>query len=254
LVLALVCRAGAYGQAGTPAAGETVAVSCSVAVEAFLHDIRDDFRRSSGHDLGISCALAASVLDRINAGGTFDIVILPPAMIDGLAAKGRAASATRTMIGRSPVALAQSAGRPARPTQTVDELRAVLDQSPSIAFARQGLSGVFFTNLLKQWQLTVSFASKLRPRDTGLDVTAAVTRGEADLGVLPMSEIVSVQGLEVAGVFPAALGGFVVMEAAASSDKANRAPVTAFASFLSTPESIAALKKSGFERADAPRR
>jgi molybdate transport system substrate-binding protein len=106
---------------------------------------------------------------------------------------------------------------------------------------------VFFTNLLQQWKLTGSFASKTRPMDDGPSVSGAVARGEADLGVLPVSEIVTVPGVEVAGVFPPELGGVVVMEAAAAAGKVDAPHVKAFVEFLSSPESVAAFKRHGFE-------
>jgi molybdate transport system substrate-binding protein len=224
-------------------------VSCSIAAEAFLRDVQADFQRRTGHAMTISCDLAASVIDRIRGGTTFDVVILTPALIDELAATGRASPGSRRTLGRSPIALAQRSGQPKRSTRTADELRAVLAASPSIAFAKQGVSGVFFLNLLRQWSATDAFASRLRPMDAGTAVSGAVARGEADLGVLPVSEIVSVPGIDVAGVFPPALDAYVVMEVAAAQAAAQTARVKAFMQFLASGDAIASLKRHGFEAA-----
>jgi molybdate transport system substrate-binding protein len=235
-----------------PGARGVVSVACSNAVEAWLNDIRADAQRRLDLDVLISCELAASIAERIRGGGPFDLVILPPALVDELAAAGRVAPASRTMLGRSPVALAQKAGLPTRSTRTVDELRAVLMASPSIAFAKQGVSGVFFTNLLRQWNAMDGFSGKLHPMAAGPAVSASVARGDADLGVLPVSEIVSVPGLAVAAVFPPALDGYVVMEAAAATEKAETPHVRAFMRFLASADAIASLKRHGFETARKP--
>lgn len=253
IALALVSNAGGVNRIRATEPGEAVAVSCSNAVEAFLLAIRDDFQRRTGHDLRIQCGLAAAVLDRVRGGGSFDAIILPPSMIDGLAGAGRVSPVGRRVLGRSPVALAQRAGSAKRSTRTIDELRGVLEASPSIAFANQGVSGQFFMSLLRRWNALDGFATRLRPMDAGPAVSAAVVKGEADLGVLPVSEIVSVPGIEVAGVFPPALDAYVVMEAAASTEQANAARVQAFLEFLASAESTRALQQHGFEAVGRPK-
>ena len=62
-----------------------------------------------------------------------------------------------------------------------------------------------------------------------------MARGDADLGVLPVSEIVLVGGVEVAGVFPRTLDAYVVMEAAALAGTADLPHVKAFMRFLAWP-------------------
>jgi molybdate transport system substrate-binding protein len=225
----------------------TVSVACSNAVQAFLNDIRDEFQRQTGHDLRFSCGLASSVRERIRAGDALDVVILTPALLDELAASGRIAPGSRTLLGRSPVALAQRAGLPKRSMQSVEELQAVLAATSSIAFAQQGVSGTAFMALLRRWNVTESFASGLRPLEDGAAVAAAVARGDADLGVLPVSEIVSVGAVEVAGILPRTLDAYVVMEAAAVAGTADAPHVKAFMRFLASADVVGSLKRHGFE-------
>jgi molybdate transport system substrate-binding protein len=231
-----------------PSATDVVTVSCSNAVEALLGSVSDGFTRDTGYSLRFSCALAAAVAERIRARDAFDIVILPPQMIDGLAALGQVAVESRTRLGRSPIALAQRAGLPPRPARTAEELRAVLVASPSIAYAKQGLSGQFFTALLGRWTLLDAFAPRLRPMAAGAEVSAAVAVGDADLSVLPASEIIPVRGVMIATLFPPALDAWVVMELAAARDRADTPPVAAFVRFLTSPQAALALERHGFVR------
>jgi molybdate transport system substrate-binding protein len=251
LVISMLTLEGS--RATQPGAAHTVSVACSNAVQAFLNGIRDEFQRQTGHDLRFSCGLASSVRERIRAGDALDVVILTPALLDELAASGRIAPGSRTLLGRSPVALAQRAGLPKRSMQSVEELQAVLAATSSIAFAQQGVSGTAFMALLRRWNVTESFASRLRPLEDGAAVAAAVARGDADLGVLPVSEIVSVGGVEVAGVLPRTLDAYVVMEAAAVAGTADAPHVKAFMRFLASPGAVGALKRHGFETAGEPR-
>lgn len=51
---------------------------------------------------------------------------------------------------------------------------------------------------------------------------AAVVSGDAELGVLPISEILPVRGLEVLGAFPGEVRGYVTRVAGVSSPSAQR--------------------------------
>ena len=72
--LAIVATLALSGQAvpeaptSQAASANSVAVSCSNAVEALLGSVRDDFTRDTGYGLRFSCGLAASVLERVRGG------------------------------------------------------------------------------------------------------------------------------------------------------------------------------------------
>lgn len=87
----------------------------------------------------------------------------------------------------------------------------VLLASSSITYAKEGATGVFFVELVRRLGLEGALQPKMRPASSGDDVGAAVVRGDAELGVLPVSEIVSVSGLAVLGSFPADVQGFMTM-------------------------------------------
>jgi molybdate transport system substrate-binding protein len=246
VVLALLVPWGPRPRAEQTSAPPVV-VLCSVAVESVLQGLRPTLLRDARVNLQASCDLAASVADRVRSGAAFDLLVLTPGLIDALVAEGRLAPTSRVLLGRSPVALAQRTGGPRRDVSTPDRLRAVLTASPSIAFARIGVSGTVFTTLLTKWGVAEAFAPKLKPLGAGSDVTAAVIRGDADLGVLPVSEILPVAGLEVAGRFPAELAAYVVMEAAASARAADAPSVKTFLAFLRSPEATRAFERAGFD-------
>jgi molybdate transport system substrate-binding protein len=80
----------------------------------------------------------------------------------------------------------------------------------------------------------------------GTAVSAAVAGGDADLGVLPASEIIPVPGVMIATLFPPALDGWVVMELAAARDKADLPRTAAFIRFMASRQAAAAFEQHGF--------
>ena len=74
-------------------------------------------------------------------------------------------------------------------------------------------------------------------------------RGEAELGVLPLSEILPVPGVEVAGTFPADMQDDSVMVAGVGTAAAHSAAARALIEFLTSPAALPVIQQKGMERA-----
>jgi molybdate transport system substrate-binding protein len=83
---------------------------------------------------------------------------------------------------------------------------------------------------------------------TGQDVSRAVANGDADLGVQPLSEILAVSGVELAGSFPAAVQDYAVMVAAVGSASPHAAGGRALLAFLMSPAIDPVIARRGTER------
>jgi molybdate transport system substrate-binding protein len=75
-----------------------------------------------------------------------------------------------------------------------------------------------------------------------------VARGDVQLGVLPVSEILPVAGIEVLGTFPADVQGYLVMVGGVSAGTAQSAAAREFMAFLTAPEALALLTRKGMMR------
>jgi molybdate transport system substrate-binding protein len=169
-------------------------------------------------------------------------------LIDDLIKQGKIAGDTRTTLARSGMALAIRAGAPRPDIRTTDALKRTLLASKSIAYAREGASGVFFAELVQKLDLAEALKPKIKLTTTGAEVGEAVARGEAALGVLPVSEILPVAGAEVLGTFPADVQGYVVMVAGVSPSAAQTAAAKELITFLTAPAALPVIKKKGMER------
>jgi molybdate transport system substrate-binding protein len=123
-----------------------------------------------------------------------------------------------------------------------------LRDAASIAFAREGAGGVFFSALMPRLGLSDVLAPKLRPFTTGTDVSAALARGDAELGLLPLSELLGVPGVDIVGPFPQDIQGYAVMVAGVATRAAQPAAAKRFIDFVASAEMTPSVIGHGMER------
>jgi molybdate transport system substrate-binding protein len=146
------------------------------------------------------------------------------------------------------MALAMRRGAAKPDVHTVEALTGTLLAARSIAFAKEGSGGIFFNALVKRLGLVDRLTPKFKPTTTGDEVSQAVARGEADLGVLPLSEILPVPGVEVAGSFPPEVQDYAVMVGGVAASAAHATTARALVEFLASPGVLPVIEKKGMER------
>ena len=230
------------------ASAERITVLCSNGFKAVLQEVAPQFEKATKHDVAISYSVSAELKRRIEGGERFDVAILTPGLMADMIKGGHITASSRAVLARSPLALAIRRGAAKPDVHTVDSLKASLLASQSMAFAREGSGGVYLMGLLKRFGLTEQMTPKFKPATTGDDVSKAVAAGEAELGVLPLSEILPVPGVELAGTFPAEIQDYSVMVGGASAAAGQSPSVKALMSFLTSRGINSVIEKKGMER------
>ena len=83
-------------------------------------------------------------------------------------------------------------------------------------------------------------------------MSRAVAAGEAELGIQPISEILDVTGVELAGAFPADVQDYAVMVAGIAIPSAQRQVGERLIEFLMSPAIDPVLRQRGMERVPSP--
>jgi molybdate transport system substrate-binding protein len=227
---------------------ETITVLSSNGFRAVLQELAPQFEKATGNQLAVTFSVAAELKKRIDGGEVFDLAILTPTLMDDLIKQGTIVRGSRTALARTGMAIAVRRGATKPDVHTVDTLKTALLATPSIAFAREGAGGLFFTALVERLGMAQSLTPKFKTFTTGDDVREAVGRGEAALGVMPLSEILPAPALEVAGLFPSAVQDYAVMVAGVSQRTMHAAEVKALVQFLMNPASTRVVQQKGMER------
>lgn len=233
----------------TAAMAADVAVYCSNGFRAVMEDLMPRFEQSTNNRVKVTYGLSTDLERRIEAGEAFDLAILTPALIETLAQQGRVVANSRATLARSPIGMATKRGSAALDLRTADGLTRALRTAKSIGYAKEGASAAFFLATVERLGLSRELASRIVAAASGAAVGASVAKGDLELGVLPVSEILPIAGIDVAGVFPGDFAGFITMTAGMSPHAANPPATAALVEFLRGPMSDASLRKRGMERA-----
>jgi molybdate transport system substrate-binding protein len=238
LAVALVLNA-AVAQA------DEIRVRASVAIKAAVEALAPTFEKTSKHTVKTVFDLSAAVKGQIEKGEPFDVVIIAPAQVEDLIAKGKVAAGSKTDVARVGLGMMIKAGARKPDMSSVDAFKKSLLVAKSITFAATGASGVAFLATVKQ--LGIADQIKSKPVANPDEITANILSGAADLAVLPVSEILSVKGAELGGVFPKEVQTIVVMSAGVSASTKGSA-AKEFVSFLMSPANSPVFKEKGMER------
>ena len=235
------------GQAGSAYAAE-IHVLCSLGLKSVMEELAPQFERSSGHKVVLEFGLASAFKQQIEGGKDFDLAVLTPPMVDDLIKHGKMAADSRTVIARTGLGLMIRARGRKPDVASTDAFKRALLGAKSIAFAKEGASGVAFVATIERLGMSETLKTKLKPTSTGEEVNDLVVRGEADFGVLPLSEILAVKGAELGGMFPSDVQTFITMAGAVNPKAKQGAAARELLKFLTSPATLPTIKAKGMER------
>ena len=245
VAVALLCSLVAFAPLRSQSAPLTVLASNGI--QAVLEDLAPRFERATTQKVTRTYDLAANIKRRIDGGAPFDVAVVTPAVADDLIKAGKLTAASRTAIARSSLALAIRTGVRKPDIGTTDGFKRVLLDAKAVAYAREGASGVGFIQATDK--LAITDRVKKMPTTSGAAVGDAVVNGSADYGVLPVSEILPIKGVEVLGPFPSDVRAYVIMVGGVSASSANAKAAKSLIDFMTAASATITLTQHGMERA-----
>lgn len=241
LVLSLMAQASA---AQAPEI-KVIKVLCSTALRPVMQELVPQFERATGHKVVVQYGVSAVMQRQVEAGEPFDAIFLTVKQLDALVQGGKIAPGTRTPIARSGMAIAIHAGAARPDIKTVDALKRTVLAAKSISYAKEGASGLYFIALATR--LGIVDQLKLKGTDSGDAVAEAVASGAAELGMLPVSEILPVKGLELLGEFPKEVQEYAVSVGGVSVAAKQASAAKELIKFLTAPTAVPVIRKKGME-------
>ena len=179
---------------------------------------------------------------QLRRGVSADVVILSREGLSQLIAEGRIVAGTDTDLAQSPLGVAVRAGAPKPDISTVEALKQTLLRAKSVTFT-SSTSGVYLTTTLFP---RLGIADQMAAKSTTAGV-AAVVRGDAEMAVQPVSELLPVAGVDFVGTIPAEVQKVNVYAAAVVTGSKEIDASKRLIAFLASDAAIAAIKKSGME-------
>jgi molybdate transport system substrate-binding protein len=173
----------------------------SMATRAVLAELTELYRSASSIDVVIESVGGVDAAKRVQAGETFDIVILAADAIDRLIAGGHVVGDSKTDLVRSGVAVAVRAGATRPDIASEDALRRAVVGARTLGYST-GPSGVQLAKLFERWGIAEDIKSKIVTAPPGVPVGSLVANGEVELGFQQFSELMHLPGIDVLGALP----------------------------------------------------
>jgi molybdate transport system substrate-binding protein len=174
-----------------------------------------------------------------------DVVILSREGLTELIAQRRIAPGTDVDLARTPIGVAVRAGAPKPDVRTVDDFKRVVLQARTVAVP-SSTSGIF---LIEEIFPRLGIAGKVNVKATprGSGAAAMVATGEADIGLLPVSEIVHAQGVELAGVIAEEIQLHQIFSAAIVAGSKQIEAAKRLIAFLTSEPAAQTIRRGGME-------
>jgi molybdate transport system substrate-binding protein len=215
------------------------------AIATVLAEIGPRFERTTGHTLTVSSDLPPAFLRRAGAGEPFDVLISGTSPVDQWIEDGRLLASTRTHIARSGIGVEVRAGAPRPDIGSVEAFKRALLDAKSIAYLRVG-SGIYVHGLLERLGIAEAVASKVTRPESDV-VSELVARGEVELGLVVITQILTTAGVELVGPLPPEVQSYVVFTAGVSAISKVPDAARQLIEFLTGPAAIPTIRAQGME-------
>jgi molybdate transport system substrate-binding protein len=239
--------------AGAPrgAAGAEIKVLTAGAFKQVLLALLPDFERASGHKVTVANDTVGALTKRIAGGEVFDLAVLTPKAVDDLAKEGKFVAGSRASLARVGVGVVVKDGTPKPDISSVAAFKQALLAAKSVAYidpAAGGSSGIYVAGLLDK----LGIAGEVKPKAKlipGGAVAEHVAKGEAELGIHQISEILPVKGVTLVGPLPAEIQNYTVYAAGIGAHAKESDAAKALLKTLTSPAAAEVLKSKGMEPA-----
>jgi len=220
----------------------------SMATRQMLAELVDGYERLSGQRVAIESVGGVDAARRVRDGEPFDVVVLAADAIEQLASTRHIDPDSRVDLARSAVAIAVTEGAPRPAIDSEAAVRNAVLAARSIGYST-GPSGVNLMRLFERWGIAGVIAPRLVQAPPGVPVGALVARGEVELGLQQLSELIHVPGIDVIGALPPEIQVITVFSAAICSTSTQHEVASALLAFLASREADAAKRRQGMEPA-----
>jgi molybdate transport system substrate-binding protein len=210
-----------------------------------------DFERTSGHKVTVENDTVGALTKRIAGGEVFDLAVLTPKAVDDLAKEGKFVAGSRASLARVGIGVVVKDGTPKPDISSVAAFKQALLAAKSVAYidpAAGGSSGIYVAGLLDK----LGIAGEVKPKAKlipGGAVAEHVAKGEAELGIHQISEILPVKGVTLVGPLPAEIQNYTVYAAGVGAHAKESDAAKALLKTLTSPAAAEVLKSKGMEPA-----
>ena len=222
--------------AAVPATAAEIHVLSAGAVRSIVTELAQAFEKETGHKVSLQFGTVGVTRKRL-ATDPADVVIMSDVAIDESIKQDTLVAGSRTDIARTGMGVGVRDGAPKPDITTADGFKQALLAATSITYvdpAQGATSGIHFAEILK----TFGIAEAVKPKTTlvpGGYPAELVAKGEVEMVVHQISEIVPVKGVTLVGPLPKDIQKVTVYSTGIAKKATSPDVARAFVAFLTGP-------------------
>jgi molybdate transport system substrate-binding protein len=235
--------------AGNGAAAE-LKVMVTGSMASPLREIAETFARANGHTANVTAGITATVTATLQAGEKTDLVEVTSVGMDQLERETLILPGSKVEIARALIGVAVREGAPVPDISTADAVKRALLEARSITYVNPRFGGQVTVNLkafLDRLDIADEVTKKVAYAFTGEEAVQKVVKGEADIVLAFVSEILPVRGVKWLGPLPAALQFPTSYSAAIGAGSAHPELARALLEAIKSPAGRRVITDAGLE-------
>jgi molybdate transport system substrate-binding protein len=220
----------------------------STAMRETLDELIPQFERESGHKVVLHFHPAATLVVKVRDGLAGDLVLTTANNIETLMQDGKLVAGSRIDFAHSRVGVAVRTGAPKPDISTADAFKAALLAAKSVGVSK-GPSGDYLMSVLVRLGIAEEVKAKMVQPELSVRVGTVVARGEVEIGIQQIGELLPIAGIDTVGPLPSELQTVIVYALARHANATQWPAAEALVKFLTAPERAPLLKKIGLDPA-----
>lgn len=232
-----------------PAWAADLTVWSAGATKPPMEELVAGFQASTGHKLTVDYAPVGVLLRRLAAGGRPDVLLVSAEVVAEVERQNWAVAGSAVPVGSVGIGLAVKAGAARPDISSPEALRQTLLSAQSITYMdpQKGTSGKHFAAVLEQLGIANQMQAKTKLGDVGF-VVEPVAKGEIEIGIQQITEILPVQGAVLLGPLPGSLQKITTYSALLGAGAQAKPAAADFIRYLQTPQATVVFERTGFKR------
>jgi len=227
-------------------------VLSTTAMKTSFEALAPAFEREAGYRLAPTFGPSSQLEKRLAEGEAADVAIVTHAGAQELIARGLGIAGSLADLARSFVGVCVGKGAPRPDLSSVEAFKNAMLSARSIALSKPvggGASGAHMAKVFEQLGIGAAIANKAiygAGGPSGL-VGLIVERGEAEIGIQQMAELMAVPGIDIVGPLPDGVQSATQFTAFVPSAAREPKAAGALIDFLRKPIAKAVIKAKGLD-------
>jgi len=219
------------------------------AVRSVVTDFAAAFEKETGHTVKLTFGTVGVIKAKLASADPADVAIMTDVALDEMTRQGVVRQGTWVEVGRTGIGVGVRDGAPKPDIGSTEAFKQALLSAKSLTYvdpAQGATSGIHFAGVLTELGIADAVKSKTTLVPGGYPAEL-VAKGDVEMVVHQISEIVPVKGVTLVGPLPKQLQKVTVYSAGVAVASAAKPEAQAFVTFLARPDFKSKLAAAGLD-------